>query len=138
MISKYFKLHELLPRHLYAKFGEDGWKFIDERLIATIDVLKEHFPSGTITINNYYWGGSRQWSGLRTPRSLKYYNETSFHSQGKAVDMLFSDYGSDQVRQYIRLNPGFFPYIKGMEEGVGWVHIDVRNEDSMVLFGKGL
>jgi len=136
MKSKYFKVHELVPKHLYEKYGEKAWKFIDNRLIAEIDKLKEHFNLGTATINNYYWNGDRHWSGLRTPES-PYYSETSQHSFGRAVDMVFSDYTAEEVRNYIVNNSYEFPYIKGLELGVSWVHLDVRNEDHLITFNKG-
>jgi len=133
MQSKYFKIHELVPSHIFIKYGDNAWRFVDDRLISSIDTLKEHFPSGTLTINNYRWGGSREWSGLRTHGS-KYYSETSMHSFGKAVDIIFSDYTADEVRLYIMNNKGFFPHIRGLEDTVKWVHLDTRNEDSLVLF----
>ncbi len=88
-----------------------------------------------MTINNYHWNGDRQWSGLRTHASM-YYSETSQHSFGRAIDAVFSDYTAEEVRLYIRNNLGFFPYIKGIEDDVKWLHIDVRNEDSLVTFKK--
>jgi len=133
MKSKYFKIYELVPEHIYNKFGENAWRFIDEKLIITIDALKENFPNGTITINNWKWGGDRNWSGLRTPES-PYYSQTSIHSLGKAVDMIFSDYSSDEVRTYIKNNLDVFYLIRGIEENISWVHIDFRNEDSIQFF----
>lgn len=133
MKSKHFKIHELVPKHIYKKYGKRAWKFIDEKLILTIDALKDKFPDGSMTINNYKWKGDRHWSGLRTPES-SWYSETSMHSFGKAVDAVFSKYTTDEVRNYILNNPSEFPYIKGIELGVSWLHIDVRNEDKLVQF----
>lgn len=133
MKSKYFKIHELVPEHIYKKYGEKAWKFIDPRLIKMIDLLKEKFNKGTMTINNYYWGGNRNWSGLRTPKS-KWYNETSQHSFGRAVDIIFSDYNVNEVRQYIIDNINLYKDIKGIELDVSWLHIDVRNEDKLITF----
>ena len=72
MKSKYFKIFELVPLHIYKIYGEGAWKFIDPRLIEMIDLIKEHFNKGTMAINNYRWGGDRNWSGLRTPKSPYY------------------------------------------------------------------
>jgi uncharacterized protein YcbK (DUF882 family) len=133
MKSKYFKIYELVPEHIYRHYKEKSWKFIDSRLIETIDKLKEHFNLGTMTINNYYWGKDRHWSGLRTPKSPDY-SETSQHTFGRAADCVFSHYSAEEVRNYIVNNPHEFPYIKGLELGVSWVHLDVRNEDNLVTF----
>ena len=133
MKSKYFKVHELVPRKMFEKYGEKSWRYVDVRHIETIDILKEHFNLGTMTINNYFWGGSREWSGIRTPDS-PWYSYGSQHSFANALDIVFSDYTAQEVREYIIENKHIFKHIKGLELGVSWVHIDVRNEDEMVLF----
>ena len=133
MKSKYFKLHELVPRKMYEEYGEKAWRYVDTRLIETIDTLKEHFNLGTMTINNYYWGKSREWSGIRTPDS-PYYKYGSQHSYANALDIVFSHYTAEEVRRYIIDNPHIFKYVKGLELGVSWVHLDTRNEDLITLF----
>lgn len=133
MISKYFKIHELVPKKMYKKKGEKCWNYIDVRLIESIDLLKEHFNLGTMTINNYYWGGARNFSGIRT-RENKYFSHYSMHTYGKAVDVIFSHYTAEEVRNHIINNQHKFKHIKGMELKVDWLHIDVRNEDKLILF----
>ena len=132
MVSKHFKVHELVPKKLYEKYGEKAWRYVDVRLIETIDKLKEHFNLGTMTINNYYWGGDREWSGIRTPDS-PYYNVGSQHSYGNAVDVVCSEYTAKEVRDYILNNLGKFPHIRGLEIA-SWVHVDMRNEYNIVIF----
>jgi len=133
MKSKYFKVHELVPKKMYEKYGEKSWRYVDVRLIETIDRLKEHFNLGTMTINNYFWNGDREWSGIRTPDSPNY-SYGSQHSFANAFDIVFSHYTAEEVRNYILDNLHEFEYIKGMELAVSWLHIDVRNEDEIVLF----
>ena len=133
MKSKYFHIHELVPPKIYKKYGDKAWRFIDSKIIQAIDKLKEVFNEGTMTINNYYWNGDRQWSGLRTPDS-PYYSPTSLHSMGRAIDAVFSKYDPEEVRQYIKGNIKQFDGIRGIEENISWVHIDTRNEDNVVLF----
>jgi len=133
MQSKYFKIHELVPKKMYRKYGDKSWRYVDVRLIETIDILKEHFNLGTMTINNYFWGGNREWSGIRTPDSPNY-SYGSQHSYANAFDIVFSDYNAEEVRNFITENKNVFKYVKGMELGVSWVHLDCRNEDEMVLF----
>lgn len=135
MKSKYFKIHELVPKALFKKKGEACWRYIPQTLIDSIDKLKERFPEGSMTINNYFWGGKREWSGLRTPDS-KWFSATSMHSFMMAVDIVFSKYTAEEVRKDIMDNPEVYPHIKGLELEVNWVHIDVRNEDELVTFKK--
>ena len=135
MKSKYFKIYELVPQHIYRVYKDYAWKFLNPKILETIDVLKEHFPNGTIKINDYYWGGIRKWSGWRTPLSPDY-SETSQHSLGNAVDCIFSEYDVAEVRQFIIYNPDLFPHVKGIELDVPWLHIDVRNEKYLVKFSR--
>ena len=132
--SIHFRIEELVPKELYELVKTDKlWDLIDERLIDTIDALKEKFPEGSMTINNWLWGGNRDQSGLRTKNS-KFYSPTSQHSIGKAIDCVFSDYKTEEVRQYVINNPKKFPYVKGIEKDVSWCHFDVRDSDRVVIF----
>lgn len=133
MKSKHFKLQELVSKEFYGQWGEKGWRFIDPQLILAIDYLKEKFPLGSMTINNWFWDGGYNESGLRTP-DCEYYSPTSMHTFGKAADIKFSEYSTESVRQYILSNPDEFPWIRGIELGVSWLHIDVRNEDALQAF----
>ena len=90
---KHFELYELLPPDLYQALKEQegkGWRLFDDRLLRTLDKLKEVFPKGGITINNYFWGGNRRWSGLRTPGS-PYYSITSQHCFDEQTEILTTD-----------------------------------------------
>jgi len=134
--SIHFRIEELVSEELFNLVKTDKlWDLFDERLLDTIDALKEKFPEGSMTINNWLWGGDRDQSGLRTKNS-KYYSPTSQHSIGKAIDCIFSKYRTDSVRQYIINNPDEFPYIKGIELDVSWCHFDVRSRDEVLLFHK--
>jgi len=133
MKSKHFKIQELVPKEMYETMHEDLlWNMLDSKLIISIDAIKEHFPKGLMIINNYAWGGDREWSGIRTKDS-KYYSEGSRHSIGKAVDIVFSQYSTEEVRNYILDTPEYFAYIKGIEVA-SWLHIDVRDSQKVVVF----
>jgi hypothetical protein len=133
MKCKYFAIYELVPKHIYKKRGEKAWELLNPLLLTALDRLKVKFNKGTMTINNYYWGGTYNYSGLRTPESEDY-SETSQHTVGNGVDVKFSDYDTDEVRQYIIDNPDEFPEIKGIELEVAWLHIDVRNSEVIKVF----
>lgn len=133
MKSKYFKIHELVTESIYKKMGKKAWRYVPQDLIDAIDTLKERFPNGVMTINNYKWGGDREWSGLRTAES-PYYSPTSMHSFMMAVDVIFSDYAAKDVRADILDNPDIYPTIKGLELDISWVHLDIRNEPNIVTF----
>jgi uncharacterized protein YcbK (DUF882 family) len=126
MKSKHFRITELVPLQLKNMLHEDAlWSLIDDDLIQAIDGIKEMFNKGSITINSYMWSGDRNQSGIRTKDS-KYYSKNSQHSIGKAVDMVFSAYTTDEVRDYILSHQDEFPLIGGIELGVAWLHVDTR------------
>ena len=134
MKSKYFKIHELVPKEMYKDKGEGAWRYVPKSHIKVLDKLKEHFNLGTMTVNNYYWGGDREWSAGRYEES-EWYSFTSMHGVFCAYDIVFSHYSAEEVRNYIIDNHHEFRDIGGIELGVSWVHIDFRNTDHLVLFG---
>lgn len=121
----HFSVHELVSQETYEKWGEKALMFLDDRALMTLDALREKF--GPITVNNWFWDGPRQWSGLRT-ESSPYGSQYSQHRFGRAFDCVFSNVDDEHVRQYILANPDEFPYINSIELGTpGWLHFDVRN-----------
>jgi len=136
---KSFKIQELVPPDVFKSHGEDAWAFVDPKLIDMVDLLKERFPKGTITINNYLWNGSRVASGLRIPTN-EHYSKTSQHALHpvdlvfRAVDCLFSDYDAEDVRQDIKDNPDVYVHVRGLEDGVSWLHMDTRNRNELLVF----
>jgi uncharacterized protein YcbK (DUF882 family) len=134
MRCKYFKAYELVSRQDYELLGETKvWEIMDPRLLETLDTVKERFPKGSMFINTWYWGMDRHWSGLRTAGS-KYWKVGSMHSYGKAVDFVFTEYDEAEVRKYIIEHPEEFPHIRGIEDNISWVHIDVRNRNEVLIF----
>ncbi len=122
----HFVIHELVPPAVYGNRGEKAWELLDERLLITLDRLRNRY--GRMTVNNYYWGKEREWSGLRTTDS-PYYSPFSQHTFGRAADCLFADQTSEEVRKDILENPDnpAFELIGSIELDVSWLHFDVRN-----------
>ncbi|AEA99037.1 D-Ala-D-Ala carboxypeptidase family metallohydrolase [Alteromonas mediterranea] len=122
---KYFIAQELVPKSVFLKRGARSLELIDERLLITIDQLREKF--GPCTINNWHSGGGFTESGLRTP-DCKHYSPFSQHTFGRAADCKFSKATPEEVRHYILTHPEEFPFITFVElDTPTWVHIDVRN-----------
>jgi hypothetical protein len=122
----YFSIHELVPPNVFHDRGDKAWELLDKKLLLTLDMLRERY--GSITLNDYYWGGDREWSGLRTPDS-PYYSPYSQHTFGRAGDCIFKHKTAEEVRKEILDNPGDadFRLIHSVELGVSWLHFDVRN-----------
>jgi hypothetical protein len=132
-IPKYFEIYELVSPQAYEDRGEKAWELLDTRLLSTLDLLRKRY--GPMIINDYFWGGTREWSGLRTPDS-PFYSKYSQHSFGRAADILFKNYSADKIRgdlldKYPHLE---FHLITAIEMNVSWVHIDVRNTERIKQF----
>lgn len=118
-------LDEYIPEEFYRMYEKRPHILIgllDRRLIAADQELRQHF--GPVTINNWWNGGNRNWSGIRTYNS-PYFSPTSQHSFGRASDKLFRDATAEEVREFIKAtweNLG----ITCIEDRVSWVHSDIR------------
>lgn len=124
-IAKNLFLDEYIPKSLYLKYEKSTHILIgllDNRLVKADQMLRDEF--GVVTINNWWNGGDRNWSGLRTSESSDF-SPTSQHSYGRASDKLFANTPAEIVRQYIEQNWQILG-ITCIEINVSWVHSDVR------------
>lgn len=65
MKSNYFSIKELVCKHVYDRYGEAATMFIDDRLIATLNTVREKILRAPMTVNNWHLGGSFTQRGLR-------------------------------------------------------------------------
>jgi hypothetical protein len=87
-----------------------------------------------MTINDWFWGGAFEDSGLRTSDS-EYYSPTSQHSLGRAADIKFKNHTAAQAIKYIKNNHHKYPYLTFLElDTKSWVHIDVRNCEKLTTW----
>ena len=119
-IPRHFKWYELMPSEEYKPY----WLILmDERLLMTLDAIREHYKRPVI-VNNWMQGGSFRNRGFR-PMTGDVGAKYSQHRFGRAVDFDVLGIPAEQVRNDIR--SGLFPEITCIEANVSWVHIDVRN-----------
>lgn len=137
---KHFKIAELVTPDMFSSLGEKCWTLFDDRLLRTLDALRERF--GPCTINDWSWGGAFKYSGFRDDKFYSnvaaYLKSRSQHKYGRGADCKFKNHKAHEVRKYILENPDEFPYVKFIEcsplsngNSMSWVHIDVRNGDDV-------
>jgi hypothetical protein len=122
-LSKHFTPVELLPKSWLETYGaEIGMLAIDERILITLDALRDYFAV-PITVNNWAKGGAFSFRGLRTPECLQY-KPDSQHAFGRAIDFDVQGLSADYVRGVILDGQARWPLITRMEIGTPWIHID--------------
>ena len=97
---RHFTLKELLPKELYID-EETGWEMFDEKLLRTIDVVRD-IAGVPLICNDWASGGNRNYCGARTPKS-KDYKSGSFHSVREdrpvmAVDLISLKLSAEQIK----------------------------------------
>jgi len=121
-----FQVHELVPPETYEKFGERAIRYIDPRLIANLNALRDYIGK-PMMINDYEFGGNRKHSGLRLP-DTKYHSVYSAHSYGMAFDAV-GRFDYDEIREAILdQKEKLLPHPVRLEMDINWLHVDVMNE----------
>ncbi|NRD72708.1 hypothetical protein HQQ94_05480 [Shewanella sp. VB17] len=131
-----FVVQELIPAALYQHRGDKAIECMDLRIVKALDLLRDNMrvlgvDNGFI-VNNWHLGGTRQFSGLRTPASTDY-SPSSQHTFGRAIDFITKTPIADIHRQIID-NPSVYTEITFIEIDIHWCHIDCRvNSDGSAL-----
>jgi hypothetical protein len=133
---KNFATHEFVPKSTYIARGEKAIELMDRELLIFIDKLREALDK-PITINNWKWGGTFSFRGLRTEES-EFYSRYSQHSYGKALDFDVQGMSGEEVRQWIIKNRelAWVKPITFIEDAVNWVHVDTRptENDGLIVW----
>ena len=130
------KLHELLPKELY-KNEDEGWELIDEKLLRTIDIVRETVGVPLIC-NNWKHDGKRNLSGFR-PQSCPIGAKYSSHKKGQATDLISTKMSAHDMRELIKKNIVRLPCnirlekwdAKGNE--ISWLHIGVDDKKGIKI-----
>jgi len=137
-IKDYFIIQELVDSTVYEKYGEIAWKFIDDRLLECLLIVRQELGV-PISVNNWFYGGNFTQRGLRHNMSPLVSSKDklylSAHIFGKAVDFDVSGMTAVEVRKWIVDNPQKFPYKIRLERNLGgkpitWVHLDIMSDES--------
>lgn len=127
-LKKYFNIKELVCPHVYEKFGERAWIFLDTMalrllLILRRDILKVPLVCNTKTLTQ---------RGLRCNRCEIVRDKTSpylsAHVTGKGFDFSSPALSAEEMRLKISENVDLLPCKVRIEQDVNWLHIDVYDE----------
>jgi len=120
-------IRELVPKDVFLKYGEGSVRFIDQRLPAILERIRELCGGRTMTLNDWYYGGRFNLRGFR-PSNCTIGAVKSMHKEGKAADFTIKGMTADHVRDVIRKNAVELMQmgLTRIEIGISWVHIDLK------------
>jgi len=142
-VKQYFDVRELVCKHVYDKFKDNSWMFLDEKLLETLLIIRTNIDR-PITVNNWSFGGPYSQRGVRCnicqlvkDKTIKGQLYMSAHRQGLAVDFDVKGMTAQEVREWISNNIILFPHNIRLERGVNWVHLDVFDIGNKLTYFNG-
>ena len=125
--ARHFGLQELVCPEIYKARGERAWELLDDESVAMLDGFRDYF--GKITVNDYEWGGTFKYSGLR-PLTGGVGAPYSMHRYGRAFDCKPKEVTVLEMYNAILAKPEKFPLVRALENIKAtptWLHADRRN-----------
>lgn len=128
-IKQYFNVKELVCNHTYARFGERAWQFLDTDYLHALLVIRRDILRVPMVCNF----STAMQRGLRCNCCQMVQSKSklgqlylSAHILGKAGDFTPKGMTAEIARRTIIANADLLPCPIRMEEGVSWLHFDVR------------
>lgn len=127
-LSAYFNVSELVCPHIYNKWKESSWQFLDTSFLETLliirrDILQLPMICNTCTLTQ---------RGIRCNCCQLVKEKTdpylSAHILGKAGDFTIIGLTSEEARQRIIAKSHLLPHKIRLESNVPWLHIDVLSQ----------
>ena len=119
---KHFGIKELVSQRVYMDKGESAWRFFRPTALQTLDKLRDRY--GKVTCNDWAFGGSVHFRGLRLGDEYPASSWYSAHRHGCAFDAVFANATAEEVRHDILARPDDedFRLITELELDVTWLH----------------
>lgn len=128
-IKKFFNVSELVCSHVYSRWKESSWQFLDTDYLHALLIIRRDILKAAMICNN----SNMTQRGLRCNRcdmvKAKSTPYMSAHVLGKAGDFTVSGMSAEQARQKIKASAHLLPCNIRLEEGVSWLHFDVKPQD---------
>lgn len=127
-LKEYFSVEELVCPHVYNKYGESSWDFLDTKFLHVLLVIRRDILNAPMFCNGN--GGAQR--GLRCNMCNLVKQKTglyiSAHVLGKAGDFTVVGMTAQAARDKIKSHAHLLPYGVRLERGVSWLHVDVRDQ----------
>lgn len=126
-IKPYFDVDELVCDHVYARWKEKSWDFLDTNFLWALLVIRRDILRLPMWCNSK----TAKQRGLRCNRCQMVRSKStvylSQHIFGKAGDFTVTGLKPEQARQKIKDNAHLLPCKIRIEDGVNWLHFDVMD-----------
>ena len=129
-IKKFFDIEELVCDHVFARFGEKAWDFLNTDLLWTLLVIRRDIIKLPMWCNSktaHQRGLRCNLCQLVKEKRVAYVTP---HIQGIAVDLTVTGMKAQAARQKIKENAHLLPVPIRLEADVTWIHLDLRNYTS--------
>lgn len=127
-VKKFFDIDELVCDHIYNKWKEKSWQFLDTNYLHCLLVIRKDIIKKPMYAN----GRSAHQKGMRCNRCdmvrTKSVPYISAHVLGKAGDFTIAGMTAETARAEIKKNANLLPCNVRIEGGVSWLHFDVMNQ----------
>lgn len=124
-IRPYFDISELVCDHVYKKWGEKAWQFLDTELLHCLLIIRRDIVKMAMYCNSK----TAHQKGLRCNLCQMVKSKSSVylssHILGKALDLTCPGMKAEKMRELIKANAELFPCNIRIEKGVSWLHFDV-------------
>lgn len=126
-VKAYFSVSDLVCTHVYDKWGEKSWQFLDTDLLHVLLIIRRDIVKMPLLCNTK----SAKQRGLRCNLcdlvKGKKQVYLSSHILGKALDLTCTipSMTAEKMRTLIKQNASLFPCNIRIEGGVSWLHVDV-------------
>ena len=128
---KHFQPHELVSKEVFDLFIDPNmiYGIFDENALKILDLIREWSGVG-LTINNWFWKGSRSQCGFRANNSTVGVARSA-HKYGKAFDIISPKMTAQQLWAVIDKNADKLPRkirIEKTSDGkpITWLHFDTN------------
>lgn len=123
-LKKFFKVEELVCNHIYARWYEASWQFLDTNYLHALLIIRRDILKSPMICN---FSTARQ-RGMRCNRCEIVRNKSqlylSSHLLGQAGDFTVKNMPAETARLLIKNNERLLPCNIRLENNVSWLHID--------------
>lgn len=127
-LKKNFSIKELVCNHVYEKYGERAWTFLDTMALRLLLILRRDILKVPLVCNT----SKLKQRGLRCNLCEIVKGKTSpylsAHVTGKGFDLSSSAMSAEEMRLKIAENVELLPCKVRIEQDVTWLHIDCYDE----------